>query len=109
MSVWRASEIGTRAGFCKLLARMANNPVNSLSAEYSEELGKYISNTTIQDIGKKYGVVVSVKETGGLTTSLDIEIPAEFRDKDTPASISLSVSVQEYNLKFNIRELGKKK
>lgn len=108
MSVWRASEVGTRIGFCKLLVRMADNSTNELSAQYSEELGRYIKHIPILEIGKKYDLKVTTTETDGLTTNIGIEIPEEFREKNTPKSISLSVSVQDYNLKFNIRELKKK-
>lgn len=108
MSVWRASEVGTRIGFCKLLVRMADNSTNELSAQYSEELGRYIKHIPILEIGKKYNLKVNVTETDGLATNIDIEIPEEVREKNTPKSISLSVSVQDYNLKFNIRELKKK-
>lgn len=97
MAVKRASDIGTRAGFCKLLVSLAKGTGNP------EELMDYLKDIPIDQIPKKYDIKVYKPRED----MLEFMIPSEFIEKNMPDRVLFSINTGEDELNFNIREVNK--
>lgn len=112
MSVQRASDSKTisRDGFCRLLVKIVTDVNDASKNEYSEELARYLKGLSIDKIGSFYNLKVSVAKLNANENAMDIEIPEEFRTKDMTNNhtVRLLLATPKTDLKFNIRETGKK-
>ena len=97
MSVKRASEVGTREGFCKLLVSLTRG------MSEADELLEYLKDVPIDQIGEKYDVNIARPRPD----ILEIQIPANFRSPGDASRIVLELPSETYNVNFNIKEVDK--